>query len=682
MKITLKKPLLLTIVIIIATVFLAPMALASNFSDMPDDWSTPALENAVNNGLLGGIDGKLMPSSNLTRAQMATIVNRAFGATEKANISGYTDVSSNAWYYDDMAKAVEMQTFTGSANKLYPGDDITRQEAFVVLARAFKLSGADENVLNKFADKAQISSWATDGIATLVNEGYVAGSNGKLNPKANITRAEFAQIMDNLIKKYIKSAGTYTEDVTGNLMVNAPGVILKDMTLTGDLVIGDGVGDGDVTLDNVNVTGRMVIRGGGENSIKIIGTSNVQSIIIARVDGKVRVYAQDGTEIGTVEVDGSDDVIIEGTVTNVTVAAADITVNLNNATVAAVNVAGTNSNVVVGSGSTVNKVTVNATNASVSASAGAKITDVVVNAASATISGSGTITTVEANANNVSVNTVGTKVTAAAGTTGVTAGTTNVTAGSTTTVTTTTTTSGSSGSSGGGGGGGDTTTNDSIIIEIGDETLNIEYATTDRLLNVLSTFINSASNSTTVQNAFTDQMASNLTDIQKLSMHGTTIYSATGWNKITSVLTGGSTGIDTNALTNLNPATLSSNYTTALDVAYFKSLITNYIDLYSGHTVNVTQIKSNFDSMNKTLAFDGNPTVTCTLVAKNVGGTGVNTSSNLQTIGDYFLDNFFTQDYTVDNFFSTFGTGTDSRVTFTIQYGSTIKTINIYKQDN
>jgi hypothetical protein len=48
------------------------------FSDMPNDWSTKALENAVRNGLLNGADGKIMPKENLTRAQMATIINRGF----------------------------------------------------------------------------------------------------------------------------------------------------------------------------------------------------------------------------------------------------------------------------------------------------------------------------------------------------------------------------------------------------------------------------------------------------------------------------------------------------------------------------------------------------------------------------------------------------------------------------
>ena len=62
-----------------------PTAWAIEFADMPEGehWSRAALEAAVANGLLHGYDnGKLMPGSALTRAEMAAIVNRAFGATD------------------------------------------------------------------------------------------------------------------------------------------------------------------------------------------------------------------------------------------------------------------------------------------------------------------------------------------------------------------------------------------------------------------------------------------------------------------------------------------------------------------------------------------------------------------------------------------------------------------------
>ena len=324
------------------------------FADMPDNWSSAALNKAVENQLLKGYDedGKMLIKANnpLTRAELAAVVNRAFASVGVADISKATDVSSTAWYASDMAKAVKMGTFALDT-KMRPGDKITRQEAFAVLARAFKLTSADSThkALDKFSDKADIAAWALNDLDGLAAAGYVQGNDGKLNPKANITRAEFAVVMDNLVKQYIDVAGTVTEVVAaGNVMVRAAGVTLKDVTVKGDLIIADGVGEGDITLDSVTVEGRTVVRGGGENSIHIIGNSNVQNIIIARVDGQVRVYAEDGTEIGTVIVDGSDDVIIEGDFKSVTVLAEDVTVVATNATITNATIEGKDSIIVVG----------------------------------------------------------------------------------------------------------------------------------------------------------------------------------------------------------------------------------------------------------------------------------------------------------------------------------------------
>lgn len=430
--------LLLSIVMIISV--FPVIVFATEFSDMPNNWSTLALKNAVANGLLNGNNGKIRPDDNLTRAEMATIVNRAFGAKEKALISQYTDVSENAWYYDEMAKAVQMGTFMGNGNRLNPDNSITREEVFVVLARAFKLSSVSEDSLNTFLDKTEISAWAKDGVASLVSVGYITGSNDKLNPKKNITRAEFAQVMDNLVKTYVNKEGTYTTVNDGNVMVNVPNIALKDLTINGDLIIGDGIRDGDLTLENVKVIGRTVIRGGGgENSIRIIGNSNIQNIIIARVNGVVRVYGEEGTNVGEVIVNGSDDVIVEGSVGTVTVAATDVVVSTNNATIKNINIFASNSGLIVSKDSNVDiiildaeksnvevlgevksiNITEKAEKSSINVAKGGKVEEVQVNAKETTVNGKGSVKSVEVKADNVEVNTPNTKVIAAKGTTGV-----------------------------------------------------------------------------------------------------------------------------------------------------------------------------------------------------------------------------------------------------------------------
>jgi hypothetical protein len=75
-------------------------------------------------------------------------------------------------------------------------------------------------------------------------------------------------------------------------------VTLKGLTISGDLILGEGVGNGDVTLDGVTVTGRVVVRGGGEDSIRIINKSDVGSIIVGKTgDGGVRVRTEEGCRV-------------------------------------------------------------------------------------------------------------------------------------------------------------------------------------------------------------------------------------------------------------------------------------------------------------------------------------------------------------------------------------------------
>lgn len=169
-----------------------------DFTDFPTDWSAAGLRSAVQNGLLNGSNGQINSSGLLIRAQMAAIVNRAFAARKTADLSVYSDANTSAWYYNDLELAVAMRTFQGANGKLNPEAPITREEAFVVLARAFALESGDTSALNNYTDGASVSAWARSSVAALIENGYVNGANGKLNPKTSITRAEFAKVISEM----------------------------------------------------------------------------------------------------------------------------------------------------------------------------------------------------------------------------------------------------------------------------------------------------------------------------------------------------------------------------------------------------------------------------------------------------------------------------------------------------
>ncbi len=187
-----------------------PMAFAQGFSDMPNDWSTGALESAVANGLLSGSDGKIMPDANLTRGEMAAIMTRAFGAEDMADISGYSDVPEDAWYATSIGKAVSMGILSGADGAMNPTNAITRQEAFSVLARAFSMHAEDTDALDDFQDGDVVASWAEESTSAMIAAGYVSGDGGYLHPTSNITRKEFAALMDRMVSEYISEAGTVT----------------------------------------------------------------------------------------------------------------------------------------------------------------------------------------------------------------------------------------------------------------------------------------------------------------------------------------------------------------------------------------------------------------------------------------------------------------------------------------
>lgn len=274
-------------------------AVPSDFSDFPTDWSAPAMTHAVQNGLLNGSDGKILPKGLLTRAQMATMVNRAFASSAKASLTGFTDMIPGVWHYDEMAKSVQMGVFQGANGKLSPNDPITREQAFAVLARAFGLADGKASSLDKFSDGTQVSSWARGAVAALVEQGYVSGADGALNPQSYITRAEFAQVMDALVAAY-GDQDLKDQTVEGNLILRTNST-LENVTVKGDLILADGVSA--ASLKNVTVIGRLVVRG-GTDGVKLTKSTAKGGIRLANpngtpkltIDGKA--YDPNGTTNG------------------------------------------------------------------------------------------------------------------------------------------------------------------------------------------------------------------------------------------------------------------------------------------------------------------------------------------------------------------------------------------------
>ena len=274
---------------------------ATDFKDYDAKaWYAEAVSSAVDNGLLYGKSSTIIdPNGDMTRAEMAAIINRSFGCYKTADISQYKDVSKSKWYYKDVALAVQMGTYNGrSASSMAPDAPISRQEAMTVVARALELDydSYSKTDLSAFSDRSEISNWALPYVRAMVGVDYIHGRGKILAPLDNITRADFAQIFHNIIGSYITVKGSYDKDIKGSVLIRTDDVELKNLTVDGDLIIGCGAADGKITLDNVTVKGRLLVWGGGTKAVYCNAGTNMPAVVVARVDDAVKViYDRDST---------------------------------------------------------------------------------------------------------------------------------------------------------------------------------------------------------------------------------------------------------------------------------------------------------------------------------------------------------------------------------------------------
>lgn len=425
--------IVLAIAMILTMVPFAAFADETTASDLDGHWAENVITEWMDYGVIKGYeDGTIRPNNSITRAEMTAMLDRVMDYQTKA-ANNFSDLQ-DTWYTDVILKANAAGVIGGYPDgTVKPDATITRQEAVAMFSRVLSLD-TESAPEASFTDNADVADWAKDAVNAMAAKGYIHGSDGQFRPNDGITRAEVITIFNNIFAELYQAAGEYTGDVDGSAVVSADDVTLKDMTITGDLIIAEGVGDGHVVLDNVTVDGQLIVRGGGENSVIIKGDSKIDNISVERIDGAVRVAVEDNASVNTVLIDnGGQDVKLEGTIDTVNVAAANANVDITGAA-KDINVADTakNTTITLTSTATADKVSTSAENTTiivagtvssidiadsasnsvVTTQSSATVDKVTTAAGNTTIEGSGTVTdvVVSESASDATVTTEGTKV--------------------------------------------------------------------------------------------------------------------------------------------------------------------------------------------------------------------------------------------------------------------------------
>ena len=297
-------------------------AVEPTYGDVAGHWAEASIDRWSGHGIIQGNNGKFNPNGQLTCAHFAAILARLLKLPAAEN-AGFADNTPDAWHYDAINRCAAAGILKGNLNgTVTPNAPITRERAMVMLGRALGIEPIENPDLTKYADAAQVASYARGMLAALIEAGVVGGVTAdQLAPQNNITRAATVTILDRSIGTYADKAGeTVNADGKGIVLVVADDVTVTgsvdkllvptndiEVTVKGSENIDDITVSGDnskVILDNASADN--VTLDGEKSAVEAKNGAKIDNVIMSENAPGANVNAGNGTTIKNVENHAED----------------------------------------------------------------------------------------------------------------------------------------------------------------------------------------------------------------------------------------------------------------------------------------------------------------------------------------------------------------------------------------
>lgn len=175
---------------------------SDGFADMAGyEWAADAVKALSEKNIINGIEeNKFAPGENVTREQFVKMLALAFNLdiTDGAKVE-FTDCSPHDWSYPYIAAAYGRGLVMGTGDGFGKSSNITRQDAAVM---TYRFMGSPSNTENgaDFTDSGEISDYAAEAVSAMAAAGLINGvGDGRFEPKNNMTRAQAAQLLYNVL---------------------------------------------------------------------------------------------------------------------------------------------------------------------------------------------------------------------------------------------------------------------------------------------------------------------------------------------------------------------------------------------------------------------------------------------------------------------------------------------------
>ncbi|MBR0278142.1 MAG: S-layer homology domain-containing protein [Clostridia bacterium] len=199
-----------SVAIFLALIFVLPTSSFATdnipFADLEKGmWYTDAVNYVYENGLMTGTDVRTFsPDTELSRAQLVTILWRMAGEPKVDYTISLDNVDDGTWYADAIYWALSNSIIENVGT--HPNDLLTREETASIFCNYAKLKGAYvsninetnfyayNDVFNISAEYVQAMKWAT-GVGLLQGTG-----GGMLSSKEHLNRAQTAVLLQKFVE--------------------------------------------------------------------------------------------------------------------------------------------------------------------------------------------------------------------------------------------------------------------------------------------------------------------------------------------------------------------------------------------------------------------------------------------------------------------------------------------------
>ncbi len=169
------------------------------------DYYYPAIAKLAEKNILKGTgDGKFSPNQTVNRATLVTALYRVAGQPVVENASGFADVKKGSWYDKSTSWAKANNIVNGySESQFAPLDTLTREQIITELYRYSKAKATklELDYLATHKDINEVSDYAKEPFAWAIAKGIATPNDIQLlDPKAEITRAELAMMVEKMMK--------------------------------------------------------------------------------------------------------------------------------------------------------------------------------------------------------------------------------------------------------------------------------------------------------------------------------------------------------------------------------------------------------------------------------------------------------------------------------------------------